>query len=158
MASAWHAMFSKQVQCLGETKSDPTTCWKFAGDVPQAGLQAEQHRPASCLPAQACSRHASDCKCTLCCTSGGEQACWSVPREVSAGSSCSGSGTSGKQTAYCHFQGCICQRSGRVQSLCTRSEATLVWLIGAAQHPAVKSCVNNDLHCMVARSHLVSIV
>ena len=100
MASACHGIFSKQVQCL-ETRSDHTTC--SPGDLTQAGLQAEQHRPAACLPAQACSRHASDCRCSLCCTSGGEQARWSVPQEESAGSSCNGSGASGEETAYCYF-------------------------------------------------------
>lgn len=93
-ASAWHARSASRFNVWRETRPDHTAC--PSGDVTQASLQAEQHRPASCLPAQACSRHASDCKCTHCCISGGEQACQSVPLEVSAGGSCSGSGASGE--------------------------------------------------------------
>ena len=106
-----HGMACSASRCsiCRETMSDHTTC--SPGDVTQAGLQAEQHRPAACLPAQACSRHASDCRCSLCCTSRGKQAYWSVSVEMSAGSSCSGSRASGEETAYCRFQDCICQRS-----------------------------------------------
>ncbi len=113
LATQWHlhgmACSASTFSICRETRSDQTTC--SSGDVTQAGLQAEQHRPAACLPAQACGRHASDCRCTLCSTSRGAQGRRSVPLEVSAGSSCSGSGASGEETAYCHFQGCICQRS-----------------------------------------------
>ncbi len=103
-----------------ETRSDHTTC--SPGVVTQAGLQAEQHRPASCLPAQACSRHASDCRCSLCCTSAGEQARQSVPLEVSAGSGSSGSGASGEETAHCHLQDCLCQHSMAEYNNCEQDQ------------------------------------
>ena len=113
LATQWHlhgmACSASRFSICREARPYQTTC--SSGDVTQAGLQAEQHRPASCLPAQACSRHASGCRCTLFSTSRGGQGRQSVPLEVSASSSCSGSGASGQETACCHFHSCICQLS-----------------------------------------------